>query len=186
MVALALPVLIGFGVWQLQRAEWKAGVLADLERNQSLPLRDLGAGPIPDDAQFRLVRLELACTGGLAELRAGRNLEGRQGYSYLQRCRAGDTPVTRDAGWRARPDPIAIPGGTARFEGRLVRDGRAGWVLVDARSGPPLVPSAPPGPDTISDNHLSYAVQWFGFAAILALIYGLWLRRWLASHRPPA
>lgn len=185
MVALALPILIGFGVWQVQRAEWKAGVLADLERNLSLPLLDLGAGPIPDDAQFRLVRLQLQCTGGLAELKAGRSLEGRQGYSYRQACRAGDTPVTRDAGWSPRPDPIAIPGSTAAFKGRLIRDGRS-WLLVDSRSGPPLVPSAPPGPETISDNHLSYAIQWFSFAAILAIIYGLWLRRWLASNRPPA
>ncbi len=186
MVAIAIPILIGFGVWQLDRAEWKAGVLADLARNQALPLVDLGAGPIPDDAQFRLVRLRLDCAGGLARLTAGRSLDGQSGYSYLVQCRAGDTPVTRDAGWHARPDPIAIPGGTASFEGRLVKGPGDSWVLVDQRSGPPLVPSAPPGPDTISDNHLSYAIQWFSFAAILAVIYGLWLRRWLASNRPPA
>lgn len=186
MVALALPVLLGFGIWQLQRAEWKAGVLADLGRNQALPLVDLGAGPIPADSQFRLVRLRLACTGGLAQLKAGRSLDGRAGYSHLVPCRAGDTPVTRDAGWSPRPDPVTIPGGTAIFEGRLVKAPGGSWVLVDAVSGPPLAPSAPPGPETISDNHLSYAVQWFSFAAILAVIYALWLRRWLASNRPAA
>lgn len=39
--------------------------------------------------------------------------------------------------------------------------------------------SAPPSPDTIPNNHLSYAVQWFLFAGIAAVIYALALRqRW--------
>jgi surfeit locus 1 family protein len=181
MVLLALPILIGFGIWQLQRMEWKQALLEDLARNQSLPLIDLGAGPIPDDAQFRLVRLELACPGGLAELRAGRSLEGQSGYSYLTDCRAGDQAVTRDTGWAPRPEPLSVLGGTASFEGRLVRGRGDSWLLVQAQAAPPLTPSAPPGTDTISNNHLSYAIQWFSFAAILAVIYGLWLRRWLAS-----
>ncbi|MFN3371397.1 MAG: SURF1 family cytochrome oxidase biogenesis protein [Sphingomonadaceae bacterium] len=186
IVAVALPILLGFGVWQLQRAEWKAGVLADLGRNQALPLADLGAGPIPPDAQFRLVRLRLDCAGGTGQLRAGRNREGQSGYAHLVSCRAGTAPVTRDAGWSARPDPIAIPGGTASFEGRLVKEDGDRWLLVDRNASPPLLPSAPPGLETIPNNHLGYAIQWFSFAAILAVIYGLWLRRWLASNRPAA
>ena len=51
---------------------------------------------------------------------------------------------------------------------------------------PPLLPSAPPTIDTIPNNHLSYAVQWFSFAAILAIIYGLWMRRRLAPGDGPA
>jgi surfeit locus 1 family protein len=42
-----------------------------------------------------------------------------------------------------------------------------------------LVASAPPSPATIPNNHLNYAVQWFLFAGIAALIYFLALRqRW--------
>ena len=186
MVGLALPILIGFGTWQLQRADWKQALLADLARNSAAPLVDLGEGPIPETAQFRLVRLTLTCPGGLAQLRAGRSLQGQSGYSYLTPCRAGEIPVTRDTGWAQRPEPLSILGGKASIEGRLVKDGNDSWILVQSQAAPPLAPSAPPGPDTISNNHLSYAVQWFSFAAILAVIYGLWLRRWLATNRPRA
>jgi surfeit locus 1 family protein len=51
--------------------------------------------------------------------------------------------------------------------------------LVAATPGPGLMASAPPSPDIIPNNHLSYAVQWFLFAGIAVLIYGLALRqRW--------
>lgn len=181
MVAIALPVLVGFGVWQLQRAQWKEALLADLDSNSEAPLLDLGSGPIPETAQFRLVRLTLACPGGPATLRAGRNLNGQSGYSALTDCRAGTIPVTRDAGWSPRPDAHRLPPVTASFEGRLVKGEGDSWLLVQSAAEAPLVPSAPPGLETISNNHLSYAVQWFSFAAILAAIYGLWLRRWLAT-----
>lgn len=186
MVAVALPILAGFGVWQLQRAQWKETLLTELARNTDAALLDLGTGPIPADAQFRLVRIQLSCPGGLADLRAGRNLAGQSGYSYLASCTAGDTGVTRDTGWSPRPEPLSILGGTETFEGRLVKDGGDSWILVESSSAPPLEPSAPPGLDTISNSHLSYAVQWFSFAAILAVIYGLWLRRWLATNRTRA
>lgn len=186
LVLVAVPVLSGFGIWQLQRAQWKESLLADLARNSGAPLLDLGAGPIPDDAGFRLVRLALDCPGGPATLRAGRNLVGQSGYAALTDCRAGGTPVTRDAGWGPRPDARTMPAVSASFEGRLVKGPADRWLLVQTVAERPLVPSAPPGLETISNNHLSYAVQWFSFAAILAVIYGLWLRRWLATNRPRA
>lgn len=185
MVALALPVLLGFGVWQLRRAEWKEALLADLARNAEAPLLDAGDGPIPPDAQFRLVRVTLACTTGPSAPRAGRNLDGRSGYSHLVRCSSGGERVMLDAGWSARPEPVAFPGSAGVMEGRPVRTDD-GWVLVARQARPPLQPSAPPNLDTISNNHLSYALQWFSFAAILAVIYGLWLRRRLASPAPDA
>ena len=49
--------------------------------------------------------------------------------------------------------------------------------LVAATPGPGLQPIAPPSPVTIANNHLSYAVQWFLFAAIALVIYVLALRR---------
>lgn len=181
MVVLALPILVSFGVWQLQRAQWKEALLADLARNSSAPLLDLGTGPIPETAQFRLVRLTLDCPGGAATLRAGRNLQGQSGYSALIDCKAGATTVTRDTGWAPRPDAVTLPSVSAAFEGRLVKGAGDSWLLVQSSAEAPLVPSASPGLETISNNHLSYAVQWLSFAAILAIIYGLWLRRWLAT-----
>jgi cytochrome oxidase assembly protein ShyY1 len=186
MVAIALPILIGFGIWQLQRAQWKEALLADLARNAAAPILDAGDGPIPADAQFRLVRVTLACTAGPSAPRAGRSLDGRSGYSHLVRCSSGGERVMLDAGWSPRPAPVSFPSSAGVMEGRPVRTGDGGWVLVARTARPLLVPSAPPSTDTISNNHLSYAVQWFSFAAILATIYGLWLRRRLASLPPSA
>lgn len=42
---------------------------------------------------------------------------------------------------------------------------------------PGLEPSAVPRLEDIPNNHLLYALQWFGFAIILAIIYGLSRRR---------
>jgi cytochrome oxidase assembly protein ShyY1 len=181
MVLLALPILLGLGFWQLQRAQWKDAILAQFAANAELPLLDLGAGPIPDDAQFRRVALLVTCPAGETAPRAGRNRAGQSGYVQIARCRSGSVPVLLDLGWGARPDTLRLAGETGSREGVLLREGD-GWLLVGAAM-PPLLPSAVPTPETIPANHRLYAVQWFGFAAILLLIYGLWVRRWLAARR---
>ncbi|MGL6043607.1 MAG: SURF1 family protein [Sandaracinobacteroides sp.] len=181
MVAIAVPTMVGFGIWQLQRMQWKDALLAELATNSRLPLAELAEGPIPADAQFRLVRLQLDCPGGGSERRAGRNLRGQPGYSHRALCRAGQQTVRVDAGWTLRPDPVPLPAVNGPVEGRLVQGPEGIWMLVAVSARPPLQPSAPPGLDTISNNHLSYAIQWFSFATILAVIYALWLRRRLAT-----
>ena len=50
-------------------------------------------------------------------------------------------------------------------------------MLVSNTPAPGLEASAPPSPDEVPNNHLAYAVQWFLFAGVAALIYGLALRR---------
>jgi cytochrome oxidase assembly protein ShyY1 len=185
-VLLAVPTLIGFGVWQLTRLHWKEALLADLARNSTAPLAELEAGPIPDDAQFRRVRLLLDCAAGSTAMRAGRNLRGETGYSHLAECKAGAEAVQLDAGWSSRPEPIELAASREARTGRLVRAARGGWLLVADQPVPPLEASAAPGLETISNNHLSYAIQWFSFAAILSVIYALWLRRRLAQRAPAA
>ena len=61
--------------------------------------------------------------------------------------------------------------------GRLGAETEERIVLTSATAGPPLRPSAAPGPETISNNHLAYAGQWFFFALAAAVIYLLALRR---------
>ena len=185
MVAIALPILIGFGFWQLQRMQWKAALLIELAANSTAPLLDIGSQPIPQNAQFRLVRLKLECGAGAPTIRAGRNLDGQTGYSHLARCQAGVEQVTLDYGWSARPDTVPLGSDNGLVEGTLVRSGK-GWLIVNSAATAPLFPSASPGLDTISNNHLSYAIQWFSFAAILAVIYALYVRRWKLAPKPPA
>ncbi len=183
MVLVAVPILLGLGIWQLQRAQWKDSVLAEFAANAAAPRADLGSGPIPPDGQFRAVALLVSCPAGPTLPRAGRNRAGRPGYVQIGRCSAGGQPLLLDMGWGSRPDAIHLEDSTVRIEGVLLRE-EDGWLLVADTARPPLEPSAIPTPETIPANHRIYAVQWFGFAAILAVIYLLWLRRWLAA-RPP-
>jgi len=48
-------------------------------------------------------------------------------------------------------------------------------VAASAPAG--LEPAAPPSPKIIPNNHRSYAVQWFSFAAIALIIYALALQK---------
>jgi cytochrome oxidase assembly protein ShyY1 len=54
--------------------------------------------------------------------------------------------------------------------------------LVAASAPPGLEPSAPPSLSSIPNNHRSYALQWFSFAAIALIIYGLAVRKRLTQE----
>ena len=56
-------------------------------------------------------------------------------------------------------------------------------LLVSDRPAPGLQASALPSFDDIPNNHRAYAIQWFFFAAVAALIYFLALRRRPAGGR---
>jgi cytochrome oxidase assembly protein ShyY1 len=188
LTALAVPTMVGLGVWQLERALWKEGLLARLNANANAPELRLGEASIPPDAGFRRVVLWLDCPPAPPTPSAARLPSGRPGYGWRLSCRAGDGGfVTVNLGASAGP----LDAGRARalgqaasgrsiWRGVLVErpGGAPGWLLVSADPVAPLEPAEPPTLDTIPNNHRGYAVQWFGFAATLAIIFALWLRRW--------
>ena len=59
----------------------------------------------------------------------------------------------------------------------IVASAGKGVRLVAAPAQAGLAPLAAPDPANIPNNHLSYAVQWFAFAATALVIYVLALRR---------
>jgi surfeit locus 1 family protein len=83
-----------------------------------------------------------------------------------------------ELGWSKDPNAgRAWRGGLV--SGTIAPDRISRMRLVAASAGPGLVESAPPSPETIPNNHFSYAVQWFLFAGIAVIIYALALRgRW--------
>jgi cytochrome oxidase assembly protein ShyY1 len=50
-------------------------------------------------------------------------------------------------------------------------------MLVSSEAAPGLQPSARPTPDSVPNTHAWYALQWFLFAGLAALIYVLALKR---------
>ena len=191
VVAAAVATMIGLGVWQLQRAEWKERLLADFAAAAAQPPLDLdpllARGAEPPPLSFR--RVLVTCRFGRAapELRGGAGRDGAGGYVYLLPCRPGASGLAGrlrvNAGWSRMPDESlrpALDGLVAGTLGLVEPDGPI--TLVSAEAAPPLAPSAPPRLDTVANNHLLYAFQWFFFAAAAALIYGLALRRRLSGR----
>ena len=80
-----------------------------------------------------------------------------------------------DVGWSLSSDPPIWRGGPVR--GTIARDRKYGVRLVSTEPIPGLQASAPPSPDSIPNNSFSYAIQWFAFAFIAAVIYLLALRK---------
>ena len=108
-----LAVLLALGVWQLQRNNWKAGLLAQIAAAERAPATDLTSAPAPF-AKVRLIgtlRTEQAVLYG-AEGRdvGGRPTMGAQLLAPLER--AGARPVWVVLGWvpsLGTPD-LATPG----------------------------------------------------------------------------
>jgi surfeit locus 1 family protein len=179
LVAAAVALMIGLGVWQLQRAKWKEGLLAQLAQAQTLPPIIWPTVPLRSD-QLPLFRhatgvcLRPAARSAIA----GENGAGEPGYVQIVDCATGaEGPgMSVEVGWSKDPNAkINWSGGPV--SGIIAPDRRTGMRLVAATAPPGLEPSAPPSLNSIPNNHRSYALQWFSFAAIALIIYGLALRR---------
>ena len=194
IVAAAVAVMIGLGVWQLQRAAWKDRMLAELAVAQSQPAVDLdpllGGDEPSRPIAFR--RALVTCMARDAEVsaRAGRSRQGAAGYAFYVPCRPGGRGwagrLQVNAGWSQRPDAtqrLSLAGTVAGVIG-TTEPGEA-IILTAAEPSSPLEASAPPRVEDIPNNHLAYAGQWFFFALAAAVIYVLALRRRsVAGDRP--
>lgn len=180
LVGLAVAVMIGLGIWQLDRRDEKLALLEKYKGAAGLP--PIGWPSVPPKEPLPLFR---SATGNCLQVTgfrtaAGQNLEGEPGFLVIADCRTGaEGPgMAVELGWSKNPNAgKAWRGGLV--SGTIAPDGRSRMRLVAASPGPGLMASAPPSPDTIPNNHFSYAVQWFLFAIIATLIYAIALRqRW--------
>jgi cytochrome oxidase assembly protein ShyY1 len=181
LVAAAVAVMIGLGVWQTRRAEWKEGLL---DRYASAGRQPPMAWPMiaGREEQLPLFRRAsgLCLRPAVTSAVAGRNRTGEPGYVFLVDCVTGaEGPGMRvELGWSKNPQAkFAWNGGPV--SGVIAPDSQARMRLVADRSPAGLEPSARPSLQSISNNHRLYAIQWFAFAAIALVIYALALRgRW--------
>ncbi len=193
-VAGAVLTMIALGIWQLQRARWKEALLAEYSRAMTLPPVDLdpllaSGRPLPE-LSFRRALVSCDARDVPVEARAGRNLADTVGQAFTIPCRPGASgPAGRlriNAGWATRPDAVRRLSLSGIVAGRLgLVEADRPVTLTAATAAPPLVPSQPPGPETIANNHLLYALQWFFFAAAAAVIYLLALRKRNRPRLPP-
>jgi hypothetical protein len=178
IVAAAVLAMIGLGIWQLRRAEWKQGLIAQCEANRGRP--PIAWPTVPPSGDSLLYRRAAGfCLEPVAwRAIAGRNLKDETGWAHIASCRTGggEGPgMEVDIGWSKAGKPPVWRGG--EVSGIIVPDREHGIRLVAERAAPGLQPSRPSDPAETPDNHLFYALQWFFFAAAAAIIYVLALRR---------
>ncbi|CAN5378367.1 hypothetical protein BH10PSE12_BH10PSE12_30890 [soil metagenome] len=196
IVLLAVAGMIVLGVWQLQRKGEKEGLIAILRANPAKPAISFPA-MAPVDPQI-LFRPSSAHCLRIVRWRdeAGRAADGVMGNRYIAECTTGaegpgvlinmgvgPRPGIKQAwtggqvsGWIAEePDHRAL---IARL---LEKTPPLRPMLIARVPAPGLKAAAPPRVDDIPNNHLAYAVQWFVFAGIALVIYGLAVRKRLAG-----
>ena len=185
IVVAAVALMIGLGVWQLQRAKWKEGLLAQYSRAEGLPPIVYPTVPLRDD-QLPLFRhatgVCLRIVGQRAQ--AGENRAGEPGYVHIVDCSTGaEGPgMSVEVGWSKDPNAKVNWGG-GPVSGIIAPDRLTRMRLVSASAPPGLKPSAPPSLSAIPNNHRSYAAQWFAFAATALVIYALALRKRLRESK---
>jgi len=178
VVVAAVATMIGLGIWQLERRQEKLALLERLTAAQHLP--PIAWPTAPSAAPPPLYRAAtghcLAVTG--FRTAAGQNREGESGFLVIADCRQGSEGpgMAVELGWSKNPNAgREYRGGLV--SGVIAPDSVSRMRLVAAEPGPGLMASAPPSPQSIPNNHLSYAIQWFLFAGIAGVIYVLALKR---------
>jgi len=182
IVAAAVAIMIGLGIWQLDRAAWKDAVIARAENNLSQPLIELPSA-VPAGLDYRRVSATCLAMRPLSP-QAGESTRGTAGWRQTALCALpGGKTIAVALGVSAEAQPSYRLPSPAQFTGRLVprrgKDGDMPYLLVAETAPQGLEAAAPPSPDSIPRNHRFYAAQWFLFAAVAVLIYGIALRaRW--------
>ena len=179
IVAIAVAVMIALGFWQIRRAHEKEQLLDRYRTAQALPPITFPTGPLHSD-RLPLFRSATGLCLKLVGMRAtaGSNRAGEPGFAQIADCVTGvEGPgMSVELGWSKNPN-AAVKWRGGLVSGIIAPDRKSRMRLVAASAPPGLEPSAPPSIDQIPNNHRSYAVQWFLFAFIALVIYGIAVRK---------
>jgi cytochrome oxidase assembly protein ShyY1 len=215
----ALTVLIGLGIWQLERLAWKEALIVTLERRVNappIPLPPPQAWPklTQDTSEFQRVSVTAeyldrpaahVFTGGSA-LRPDIKAPGyfvfapaRLPTGEIVVVNAGYVPDRGSAQLKGKAEIVGYlrwpearswfvsdhdaSGSTWHVRDHRLMARRLGWgdtiapFYIDQESQVPPGGVPRPGPLTVKlrNDHLGYAITWFGLAAVLLVVFGFWL-----------
>jgi surfeit locus 1 family protein len=181
LVAIAVAVMIGLGIWQVARSGEKEELLAQYAAAPRLAPISFPTTPIEEPPLYR--RATGFCLQPVSRSAvAGQNRAGEPGYVHIVSCRTGaEGPgMAVEVGWSKNPGAqFRWAGGPV--SGIIVPDRKHRMRLVAERPAQGLEPSARPAPTaSISpERHRLYAGTWFALAVAALVIYILALRqRW--------
>lgn len=173
VVLAAVAAMIALGFWQMRRLHEKEALLARYAaaRSMSAELEWTSAG-IAQDQLYRRARLACTEVTGRSSI-AGRSAAGIPGMAQTAWCTLpGGGHARVVLGWSVQPTA-----GTTWAGGEVRGVLAPGPRLVADPPVAGLDANALPDPSEIPNNHLSYAIQWFFFAATALVIYGLALAK---------
>jgi surfeit locus 1 family protein len=222
VTAVVFALLIGLGVWQIQRKTWKEDLIATLAVRLSanpiaLPPRTAWPSLKQDDAEYQRVTFTadvltdhqaFVYTNG-SSFRS--DVSGPGFWVFAPGRLADGSQVVINRGFVSEKDrnaltpsrgPVTITGVMRWPEQRLFfipegDRGRNTWFARDQREiaaakewgevapfyveqetptnpgGLPVVGSLRP---VLPNNHLQYALTWFGLAAVLLVAFAVWVR----------
>jgi cytochrome oxidase assembly protein ShyY1 len=179
----AVALMVGLGVWQLQRAKWKEGLIARYATANRLPPIAYPIVPLRS-SELPLFRHATGVCLRIIGQRAigGENRAGEPGYAQIVDCATGaEGPgMSVELGWSKNPNAkINWAGGPV--SGVIAPDRVHRMRLVAASAPPGLEPSKVPDVTSISPitpaGHRGYAWTWFGLAVIALVTYVLALSK---------
>jgi surfeit locus 1 family protein len=204
--ACALAILISLGVWQLHRLHWKEAILARIDAAELAPPIPLsGATP----ALFTRVVAQGVLRGDRVALYGAEVRGTHMGAQAIQLLdRKGLAPLLVMLGWvptdAGKPVPRA---GSAEVTGYIRLAERPTWLSApDDLEGlrfytldPAAIGAALGAPDAAPftlvslgkgdslprpvNNHLNYALTWFGLAGALVAVFTAWSLKVSAAAR---
>jgi surfeit locus 1 family protein len=222
---VGVAILIGFGIWQLDRKVWKENLIVTLTTRlarapENLPPRASWPRLLPEGNEYTRVAFPAEFLEGQealvysagsplrpdvkgpgywvlapAQLAGGSIVLVNRGFVPLERkdaaTRAGGAPrgIVEIVGVMRWPETRGLftPADDVAGNVWYLRDPKAiaaakTWVIaapfyIDQESPVPEGGWPKPGKlaITLPDNHLQYAITWFGLALALAGVYGVWL-----------
>jgi cytochrome oxidase assembly protein ShyY1 len=183
IVLAAVALMIALGVWQLQRAKWKEGLIARYAAADRLPPIAFPTAPLHKD-ELPLFRHATGVCLRIVGHRAigGENRVGEPGYVHIVDCvTGGEGPgMSVEVGWSKDPNAkVNWAGGPV--SGVIAPDRVHRMRLVAASAPPGLEPSKVPDVTSVSPvtpaGHRGYAATWFGLALIALVTYVLAVRK---------
>lgn len=205
---LGTVVLVGLGVWQMQRLDWKEAILADIDARITAAPVALPEQPDPQADRY----LPVTVTGVLQDPAIRVLVSQKQvgaGYRIIRPMQVGERLIMVDLGFLPIQSPTpAVPSDPVTVQGNLhwpdevdsytpapdldadiwfARDlslmadhlGTAPVLVVARSTSLPDSALAPLPVDTsgIPNDHLGYAVTWFGLAIVWVMMTGFFLWR---------